>query len=74
MFSPEVALEVSKCFNDQKVKILQQSTPEKSISRYVPSIEKFTKEFGFEVEIPLDQAIQHTKNWLSQGMSIQGVI
>ena len=70
----EVALEVSKCFNGQKIKILQQSTPEKSISRYVPSIEKFTKEFGFEVEIPLDQAIQRTRNWLRQGMAIQGVI
>jgi nucleoside-diphosphate-sugar epimerase len=60
----EVALAVSKCFNNQKVNVLQQLMPEKSISRYVPNIEKIKKEFGIVVEIPLDQAIQRTSNWL----------
>ncbi|MEY4530063.1 MAG: hypothetical protein RLZZ156_784 [Deinococcota bacterium] len=59
----ETAQAVSREFQDFSIEVAQPPQPNKTISRYVPSIERIKTELGLNIEIPLQEAIKRTLHW-----------
>ncbi len=58
----ETAQAVSAEFQGSSIKVAQ-SQPDKTISRYVPKIDRIRNELGLQVEISLQDSIKRTIDW-----------
>lgn len=62
----ELAIEVVNCTNKRAEVVIKGIDTSENVNRYVPSVEKISKELGISQSVLLSQAILRTSTWLKE--------